>query len=299
MVTPGAASPASCPACLSTQLAPYLAERWTIDGAEYRLERCGSCGCAFTFPPPGDAALEKLYRTSFDYRWYEDHYQAKLCDCRTRVQEYRAQLGERVLDFGGGVGYFSKAASEVGLRSVTYDPFADAAAAPPARHAWDCVVALHVLEHSNDLDRTLSGIKDFLVAGGRIILAVPNFDGLGYRSQGMRWVWAQPPLVHIFHFTAAGLRALLTRHGFGEPQVSYHERWDANNVADVDEAERFRALDAEWGRRYLNRSALYRRWIARRNSRRRFDALERALARPAADAKERSELQVVATLRDR
>ncbi len=287
-------SQSRCPICLSAQTVAYSADRWTVDATEYRLRRCNACGCVHTFPLPSDPVLEKLYRTSFDYRWYQDHYAAKLRDCRIRVEEYGNRLGERVLDFGGGLGYFAQAVAETGRQSVTYDPFVNAR--PPAERSWDCVVALHVLEHSNDLDRTLARIKDFLVPGGRVILAVPNFESLGYQSQEMRWTWAQPPLVHVFHFTAAGLQALLRRHGFDNLEVSYHERWDANVCSDVEQAEHFRRLEADWGRRHFNRIRIYRRWIARRNSRLRFAALDDAVARREENRNRLSELQIVGAL---
>lgn len=149
-----------------------------------------------SWPRPPDAALRTIYGTSFDYQWYRDHFDAKLQDCRGRVKEYQSLLGQRVLDFGGGVGYLSQAL-KVGL-SATYDPYLSEVV--PARTAWDSVVALHVLEHSNDLDRTVSAMREWLEPCGRLIVAVPNFSGLGYREQGMHWVWAQPPLVHLLHF---------------------------------------------------------------------------------------------------
>lgn len=264
-----------CPVCYQGPLAPYDAKTWRISGLETKLLQCQACQSIFTSPKPSDDVLKELYRTSFDFRWYQDHYDAKLRDCRIRIQEYGARLGKRVLDFGGGVGYFSKAATEAGLESVTYDPYVNTT--PPSEHRWDCVVALHVLEHSNDLDRTISQIKDFLAPGGRVIFAVPNASGLGYQKLGMRWVWAQPPLVHVFHFTAAGLKALLARHGFGSLEESYHERWDANLYCDLEHVEQFRKWDADWGRRPFNAFQPYRRWVARRNTQRRFEGLEQAL----------------------
>jgi SAM-dependent methyltransferase len=227
---------------------------------ETKLIQCLSCHSIFTSPKPSDDVLKELYRKSFDFRWYRDHYDAKLRDCRARIQECGAHMGKRVLDFGGGVGYFPKAASEAGLESITYDPYVNAAI--PAKGHWDCVVALHVLEHSNDLDHTISQIKSFLAPGGSVIFAVPNASGLGYQKLGMRWVWAQPPLVHLFHFTAAGLQALLTRHGFDRLEASYHDRWDANYHADVLHSGRQRLLDSLWGLKPLNRFGPYRRLIA-------------------------------------
>lgn len=284
----------NCPVCLQGPLVAYNAQTWCISDIEYRLLRCEECGSTFTSPQPSDATLGNLYRTSFDYRWYQDHYDAKLRDCRMRIQEYGMRLGKRVLDFGGGVGYFSKAASEAGLESLTYDPYVNAAL--PGESRWDSVVALHVLEHSNDLDRTISQIKNLLAPGGRVIIAVPNAAGLGYQKLGMCWVWAQPPLVHVFHFTSAGLKALLARHGFVNMEVTYHERWDANLYCDLEQVERFRKWDADWGRHPFNAFRSYRRWIARRNTQRRFEGLEKSLVSydPQSDAY--AEFQVTGVL---
>jgi len=240
---------------------------------------------------PSNERLSQLYKTGFDYRWYADHYNAKLKDCRIRVKEYAPLLGRRVLDFGGGVGYFSSAARESGLESITYDPYISDK--PPQSQHWDCVVALHVLEHSNNLDQTLSQIKDLLIPGGNLVLAVPNADGLGYQRLGMGWVWAQPPLIHIFHFTAAGLTALLSRHGFENIRISYHERWDANHEADIVHAEHFRRWDSAWALPLWRAIPGYRKLIATFNSWRRFRALSRS---HSISLHEQAELQVVATL---
>lgn len=281
-----------CPVCRDGESLPFDGQEWRVDGCAYRLVSCQACSSIFTTPPPSDATLGNLYRTSFDFRWYQDHYDAKLRDCRMRIQEYGSRLGKRVLDFGGGVGYFSKAASEAGLECITYDPYVSTAL--PSGSSRDCVVALHVLEHSNDLDRTIAQIKSFLAPGGRVIIAVPNAAGLGYQKLGMRWVWAQPPLIHIFHFTAAGLMALLSRHGFGDIQVSYHERWDANLVSDLQNHARQKYLDSLWGLRPLNRFPLYRKLVASIVSQFRFADLKRAQKNNSPDCSWYSELVIVA-----
>lgn len=287
--------PRPCPVCLDWVVTEYTRQGWLIDGQRYKLVKCRSCGSICTTPRPTAKALEQLYRTSFDYCWYQDHYDAKLRDCRMRVKEYGPLLGRRVLDFGGGMGYFSQAVAEAGLEGVTYDPYTNAA--PPGEGQWDCVVSLHALEHSNDPDRTISLIKRFLAPGGRVIIAVPNAAGLGYKELGMRWVWAQPPLIHIFHFTARGLAALLSRHGFTEIQVSYHERWDANLYCDLEHAAQFRKWDMAWGLQPFNRLQPYRRLIARINHHRRFRGLKSAQSSARPNAADYSELQITARLK--
>lgn len=95
-----------CPVCQGGESLPFDGQEWRIDGISYRLLSCLACG---SIPPPsGAATLEDLYCTFFDYRWYQDRYDAKLRDCRMRIQEYGPRLGKRVLDFGGGVGYFPR-----------------------------------------------------------------------------------------------------------------------------------------------------------------------------------------------
>lgn len=282
-----------CPVCMQGTGQVYIGPDSFVHPG-FRLLRCNACSSVFSNPMPTDTQLAELYQHGFDYRWYQDHYDAKLRDCRMRIQEYGQRLGRRVLDFGGGVGYFSKAASEAGLESITYDPYVNAAL--PGGSRWDSVVALHVLEHSNDLDRTVSQIKNLLVPRGRVIIAVPNAAGLGYQKLGMRWVWAQPPLVHVFHFTAAGLKALLARHGFVNLEESYHERWDANLYCDLEQVEQFRKWDADWGRRPFNAFQLYRRWIARRNTQRRFEGLGKALATYDPQSDTYAELQMTGVL---
>jgi len=292
-VLDGNAERVPCRVCLHGASTRYAGPHWA-GHPRYALRQCSSCSSVFSDPMPTDETLSNLYQTSFDYRWYRDHYPAKLRDCRMRVKEYAPLLGKRVLDFGGGMGYFARAAIEAGLESTTFDPYVSGV--KPGAGDWDCVVALHVLEHSNDLDRTMSEIKDFLGPKGRLILAVPNFASRGYQERGMAWVWAQPPLLHIFHFTAAGLASLLARHGFSGIQVSYHERWDANLYCDVEHAQRFQKWDSAWGVRPLNHFGLYRRWIARRNSERRFKGLQQSLRNFDAQSDLYSELQVTAVL---
>lgn len=280
-----------CPVCREGYTEPYSHQSWSDQGIRYRLQICERCATAHTFPLPTAERLTELYRTAFDYRWYQDHLPAKLRDARIRIDEYRGHLGASMLDYGGGLGYLSLAARETGIESQTYDPYTTPAL--PYQHGWDSVVALHSLEHSNDLNAICSQFRKLLKPNGKLILAVPNFSGSGYRERGMKWVWAQPPLFHIFHFTPEGIIALLSRHGFSDIQVSFHERWDANYYADVLNAERFRKWDSAWGWRFLRSIPGYRKLVAAINSKRRFNALERSMHTPDQD---RAELQIVATL---
>ena len=222
-------------------------EAWPFGSVLYRLAECPSCGCAFTVPLPTDRVLRDLYAKMFDYRWYRDHLRAKMRDAAARYAEYRPLLGASVLDFGGGLGYFSAICRARGHVSVTLDAYAPHGGLAPGSQ-FDTVVALHVLEHANDIDGLILQMRAFPKPGGNLIIAVPNYRSAGYRERGMRWVWAQPPLIPIYHFTAEGLAALLRRRGFRRLEISYHERWDANRHCDLERAEEFAAWDGMWAR---------------------------------------------------
>lgn len=280
-----------CEVCHDDAREIYGDFHWNIQGTHYRLVKCRSCGSVHTDPLPDNAMLLQLYKT-FNYRWYRDHYDAKLRDSRIRVSEYRNAMGRRVLDFGGGIGYFSTAARELGFESRTFDPFYEKESGIPKN--WDTIVALHVLEHSNTIDTLLEQMKGLLKPGGNIIIAVPNFLSQGYKQLGMNWVWAQPPLLHIFHFTSSGLQALLSRHGFRDFKVSHHERWDANLYTDLEHVQRFKKMDAAWFRMPFTYFPFYRKKIAKRNAAERFKGLEQAMKNYSPDNCAYAELQVIA-----
>jgi SAM-dependent methyltransferase len=284
-----------CPVCNNGDTTPYSDQSWSIFGEEYRLLSCETCNSVSTFPLPSDAVLSRLYAECFDYRWYQDHIGAKLRDCRERIREYRPCLGKRVLDFGGGIGYLSAALRDEGYDSITYDPFCRRD--DQKYGLWDTVIALHVLEHANDPDRTLSEMKELLAPGGNLILAVPNAGGRGYRELGMKWVWAQPPVMHVLHFTASGLTALLERNGFSIETLNFAERWDANLCTDLDRAAFQLTIDSAWGRLPYNRYRLYRKGCAVASSL--FRSIGLQIARQGYDPAntDYSELQVIARVR--
>lgn len=283
-----------CAVCNGVQLTPFTDESWEVWGEKYTLSKCENCGSAFTTPLPDNATLSKVYDLFFDYRWYADHFSAKYRDAKLRISEYSQWIGESVLDFGGGVGYFSQAVRESGRTSQTYDPFCKKG--DEKNGEWNTVVALNVLEHSNDLKRTLDEMKSLLAPSGTIILAVPNFNSKGYKELGSRWVWAQPPLLHLYHFTASGLTALLERHGFIIDKVYFAERWDANLHADLIKVGMYSWIESLWKNQRFNKFLIYRKVTAFLNTRFRYAALGKALRGYNPDNDIYSELQIIAHL---
>lgn len=259
----------------------------------YTLLQCNHCSTVMSNPLPDEATLQRFYKECYDFRWFGDHMWAKMRDARLRVREYSNYLGKRVLDFGGGFGYFSKAAREAGYESVTFDPYLNERKIEDGK--WDSVVSLHVLEHSPDPLATLGLMRRSLKEGGNLIVAVPNFLSRGYQELGMNWIWAQPPLAHIYHFTPSGMTALLAQAGFNVEIISSCERWDANLYTDLQCRDKYSRLDAEWFVSPYANNRFFRKYVAIRNSILRFQGLKQASNNEMNSKHNLSELQLVAT----
>ena len=260
-----AVAKASCHHCGAQALTDAAPEqRWQRAGQEHTLVRCRACGGMFTDPLPSQPLLDELYGAEFNFGWYRDHYPVKLLDSLQRVLQYRqlGLLGGRILDFGGGLGYFSRVLRLCGYDAETRDPVyngADKAKGQTTLDRFDTIVGHHMLEHAREPGELLEQLRGKLAHDGTLLLAVPNAGSLGYEAMGTRWVWSQPPYVHIHHFTATGLRALVERHGLQVVGEHYFERWDASTLADVKLHTLFERSDGgwshsrwRWGRAQLN-----------------------------------------------
>lgn len=245
----------NCPICNNLNPSFFRDHVWTEESQEFRLLNCPQCELIWTHPLPDNTTLKSFYARAFDYDWYADHLTHKRLDVRERVRVLKPVLGSSSLDYGGGFGYFSDACKNSGISSEVYDPYLPGANRELSKQ-WDSVVALHSLEHSNDLEKTLTDFRRLLNPGGRLIISVPNAHSSSYQKKGMAAVWAQPPLLHIFHFSEKNIRFLLERHGFEVEDISYADRWDANYVSDVLLRPFFFRMDSYWAK--LKNTPLHR-----------------------------------------
>lgn len=286
-----------CAHCQSRRLRNLDARlAWRLYDQEFTVLRCTDCQGQLTYPSPSPELLGRFYKDSFSYKWYRDHYPAKFLDALHRVIQYR-QLGAisdgPLLDYGGGIGYFGRAARLLGYKAETRDPMYESVteknsgpAAPAQTYAT--ITCHHVLEHAIEPAALLRNIRSLLQPEGTLILAVPNGASLGYARRGVHWVWSQPPLIHLHHITPAGLRSLLLRTGFTLEKELFFDRWDASVAADVHWAKLFGRWDGQWG------STPWKWGTAQLNSLRRFAALAASYAGAVQSPSDRSELLIIA-----
>jgi SAM-dependent methyltransferase len=227
-----------CPICGGTSARP----RFAIEDLESRIVVCTGCGLGSLFPAPSAEAIAAFYP--------EEYYGAAgrkfrgLVETLVRlvgsrhVQFLAAGLppGARVLDVGCGRGVLLSALADRGLEAhgVEATPAAARGADPRARIAiaprlsdahypagfFDEVIVWHVFEHLPDPMETLREIRRILKDGGRLVVAVPNFESRQARWAGPGWFHLDPPR-HLSHFPLSGLRTILEHAGF-ECLSSHH-----------------------------------------------------------------------------
>jgi SAM-dependent methyltransferase len=132
-----------------------------------------------------------------------------------------------LLDVGAGRGRFVAAARAAGWAASGIEPSERGVSAAAsvygvslerggladASGTWDVVVLWHVLEHLDDPGAALALLSSLVAPGGTLLVGVPNLASVQARIGGSRWYHLDLPR-HRTHFTPAGLRALLERHGF-------------------------------------------------------------------------------------
>jgi len=186
------------------------------------LARCSVCGTAVTLaPPPGLGAYEtgspRLGRLVAPVLARFD---------RRRLSFLGAPRGT-LLDVGAGRGRFVAAALRAGWAARGIEPSERGVSAAASAYgvalerggvadavgSHDAVVLWHVLEHLDDPGAAVAQLASLVAPGGRLLIGVPNLASVQARVGGLRWFHLDLPR-HRTHFTPAGLRALLERHGF-------------------------------------------------------------------------------------
>ena len=217
-----------CPGCGGkTFNVALVAEPWNY-------AECSNCGLVFTNPRYSESTLNKLYAEQY-YQAAEDYQNQQVA----RPTEDHMNLAKRVkkilsefdschsIDVGCGGGRLVEAfalegfdasgiepntqtvetAKEAG-RNISTDNLSDL-----SDNRYECVTAIHVLEHVILPKEFLAEVYRILKPDGVFVVEVPNFGSKASKIQGKNWN-ALHPGTHLFHFTPETLSLLLKDTGF-------------------------------------------------------------------------------------
>jgi len=210
--------------------------RWRAVGRAQGLElrKCRDCG---TVRFASVVSMDHLYDDGYhdgtsEFGWdfeSERPYQLALSNETLGWLETFVRQG-RLIDIGGGMGYFAAIAKDRGWDATLLEPVAHAcefarenfginaiAAGADALAAlgneYEAVTLCHALEHFDDPLTILEQVKVAIAPEGVLFVEVPNFASGAHRFQGDAWYGLQVGQ-HIHHFTPATLRAVVARAGY-------------------------------------------------------------------------------------
>ncbi|MFS8159980.1 MAG: class I SAM-dependent methyltransferase [Candidatus Roizmanbacteria bacterium] len=135
-----------------------------------------------------------------------------------------------LLDVGAGYGLFSSLAFDMGYKVTSLEPYLkmekvrenlniqkiestleDYTNSKP-NNRYGIVALLDVLEHTNDLNKTIDDVSNLLDKKGVLIIQVPNYRSMIARLS-KNWAWWMVR-DHNYHFSSKSIKKLLELHKF-------------------------------------------------------------------------------------
>jgi SAM-dependent methyltransferase len=212
----------ACELCGATQFAHQLSVKpWT-------LKRCCRCQIVFTSPRLTEVALNRHYERGYyegTAQYFASQAAAVTDDQRSLARKVKRLLKSHSpvsLDVGCGGGQLVEAFSNAGFAAAGTEPSEAAcqAAASVGRNvknvelasfgdeSFDCVTAMHVLEHISHPQAFLAEITRITKKNGVVVIEVPNFGCKASRALGAKWLPLYPD-THLFHYTPVTLQQAL------------------------------------------------------------------------------------------
>lgn len=237
----------ACAVCGSAELEPHLRVAGELGAAGLipttdqfgtalgDIHRCRACGHMQLEPMPDEALLAAAYQAaaSDDYVGEEAGQRETARRVLARIERFRPQRGA-LLDLGCWVGFLLSEAQARGWRALGVEPsdFGSAYArerlglevvqaglfeAELPGASYDAVTLGDVIEHLVDPAAAVARIRELLVPGGVVWMALPDAGSVVARGLGRRW-WSVIP-THVQYFTRASIAKLLERGGLEVMEV--------------------------------------------------------------------------------
>lgn len=230
----------SCPVCSSAGIHPLLTVKdHSVSGESFVIWVCEKCSLRFTQDAPDETAISQYYKseayishTNTSKGFVNQMYLAiRKFTLRLKyniVKKYTGLATGNLLDVGAGTGAFLKQMHENGWQVTGIEP--DAGARNVAHQTFglnlqpyevlknlpsktfDAVTLWHVLEHVHDLHGYMDILKSLLKPGGKLFIAVPNYQSADAAIYRLAWAAYDVPR-HLYHFSPQSIQALMQRHG--------------------------------------------------------------------------------------
>jgi 2-polyprenyl-3-methyl-5-hydroxy-6-metoxy-1,4-benzoquinol methylase len=228
-----------CEVCGSPKFSHYLTVKdYFLSGEVFEIVQCTVCGFRYTNPRPPENEMERYY-SSDDYI---SHNAQKITLTTTLYKAARFfairnkfgiikdfSPGEKILDIGCGTGELLNYCAGKGYRvqgvelndrarnfaqnSYHLTIAKNLTDLTASAEKFDVITLWHVLEHFYMLNRPLQIVKEVLLPGGVLIIALPNCNSWDAKHYKEHWAAYDIPR-HLSHFSYPTFKLLAFRNGF-------------------------------------------------------------------------------------
>lgn len=249
----------TCPWCGSPAEKTYIELKdYFLSKEDFSISECPHCGLLFTVPRPTSDLIGKYYQSE-EYYSHQQNNKGLIPRIYEFVKSFNIKhkaklaVGElpqgRLLDIGCGVGDFLLHVKQQGWEIQGIEPSVNAKQIAQSRlgflpkdpseyaqfedASFDVITMWHVLEHIDDLHFQTSEILRLLKPGGRLIIALPNFQSFDCQYYKDKWAaWDVPR--HLNHFSCKTLQSIISSLGF---QIIDTQKliWDSYYISFMSE----------------------------------------------------------------
>ena len=248
-----------CPLCGSKNADLHLRLKdYFLSKEDFEIYQCQSCGLLYTWPHFNDDDIKKYYNSD-NYLSYNDNGKGMIPYIYNAVKRVNiaskfriatdGTQGRRLLDFGCGVGDFLCFAQRRGYDVMGSDVCFDVCQRASEKirkpvvgpedifalpdKSFDIITMWHVLEHVSNLKMLAGQIDRLLANGGRLVVALPNYQSYDAQHYKDKWAAYDVPR-HQSHFNQKSLRKVFA--GTELQFIGVHPlKWDAYYISIVSE----------------------------------------------------------------
>ena len=228
-----------CPVCGGRNINPLLTIKdYSVSGEEFVIWQCTDCSLRFTQDAPDENSIGPFYKSA-DYISHTNTDKGFINKAYQKVRNYTLQqkasliIDETkmatgsILDLGSGIGAFLDVMKAKGWQVKGIEPDEDARnqaktlfglnIEEPAvlnklqDASFDAITLWHVLEHVHQLHDYIEHLKRLLKPGGKLFIAVPNYQSRDSEIYRSHWAAYDVPR-HLYHFSPKSIEHLMQKH---------------------------------------------------------------------------------------
>lgn len=250
----------SCPLCNSQNNSHYLnLKDFFLSQEEFEIVRCRDCGLLYTTPRP-DASKMQAYYDSKQYFSHQENSTGLIPRIYEFVKSFNlkqkfklATSGKtigKILDIGCGTGDFLLKAKQNNWEVSALEPNEHAREIASKRlnvsiirpedisgipdSSFDVITMWHVLEHIENLQEEALHLHRMLKPGGRLVIAVPNYQSYDAKFYKDKWAaWDVPR--HLSHFDRSSITKVFSPYNDIRLCDVFYLRWDAYYISYLSE----------------------------------------------------------------